>query len=71
VALIGTAKNQTKGEAANSKKSAEPRLAKKSDNASKAAAKPKKASSSTSRAKDKDKYSRSKSKRAIMVSEAR
>ena len=72
-ALIGTAKNQTKGEAAKSKKSGEARLVKKSDNASKDAAKPKKASSSTSRAKDKDKdkYSRSKSKQAIMVSEAR
>ena len=69
MALIGTAKNQTKGEAAKSKKSGEPRLAKKSDNASKSAAKPKKASSSTSRAKDK--YSQSKSKRALMVSEAR
>ena len=53
-ALIGTAKNQTKGEAAKSKKSGETRLAKKSDNASKSAAKPKKASSSNSRAKDKD-----------------
>jgi membrane-bound lytic murein transglycosylase D len=69
-ALIGTAKNQTKGEAAKTKKSPEPRLAKKSDNTTKTAAKPKKASSSTSRAKDKDKYS-SKSKRGIMVSEAR
>jgi membrane-bound lytic murein transglycosylase D len=73
VALIGTAKNQTKGEAAKSKKTCEPRLANKSDNAPKSAAKPKKASASTSRAKDKDKdkYSRSKSKRDIMVSEAR
>jgi hypothetical protein len=72
-ALIGAAKNQTKGEAAKSKKACEPRLANKSDNASKSAAKPKKAGSSNSRAKDKDKdkYSGSKSKRAIMVSEAR
>ena len=70
-ALIGTAKNQTKGEAAKSKKASEPRLAKKSDNASKSTAKPKKAGSSNNRSKDKDKYSRSKSKRAIMVSEAR
>ena len=68
-ALIGTAKNQTKGEAAKSKKAGEARLAKKSDNASKSADKPKKASSSNSRAKDK--YSHSKSKRALMVSEAR
>ena len=68
-ALIGTPKNQPKGEAAKTKKSAEPRLAKKSDNAGKSAAKPKKASSSTSRTKDK--YSQSKSKRGIMVSEAR
>ena len=71
VALIGTSKNQTKGEAAKSKKAGEPKLAKKSDNASKSAAKPKKASSSTSRAKDKDKYSSSKSKRGILVSEPR
>ncbi|MDO9070437.1 MAG: hypothetical protein Q7V36_02845, partial [Deltaproteobacteria bacterium] len=73
VALIGTAQSKTKGEAAKSKKAGEPRLAKKSDNASKSAAKPKKAGSSNSRAKDKDKdkYSGSKSKRAIMVSEAR
>ena len=73
VALIGTSKNQTKGEAAKSKKAGETRLAKKSDNAAKSVAKPKKASSSNSRAKDKDKdkYSQSKSKRAIMVSEAR
>jgi membrane-bound lytic murein transglycosylase D len=73
VALIGTHKNPPKGEAAKSKKAGEPSLAKKSDNASKGAAKPKKASSSNSRAKDKDKdkLSRSKSKRAIMVSEAR
>jgi len=72
-ALIGTAKNQTKGEAVKNKQSGEPRLVKKNDNASKSAAKPKKAGSSSSRAKDKDKdkYSRSKSKRAIMVSEAR
>ena len=70
MALIGTAKNQTKGEAAKGKKSGEPRLAKKSDNASKSVAKPKKASSSNSHAKDKD-YSQSKSKRALMVSEAR
>jgi membrane-bound lytic murein transglycosylase D len=69
VALIGTAKNQSKGEAAKSKKSSEPRLAKKSDNAGKSAVKPKKAGSSTSRAKGK--YSKSKSKRDIMVSEAR
>jgi membrane-bound lytic murein transglycosylase D len=69
VALIGTAKNQTKGEAAKSKKACEPGLAKKSDTSSKSAAKPKKASSSTSRTKDK--YSQSQSKRAIMVSEAR
>jgi membrane-bound lytic murein transglycosylase D len=60
VALIGTAKG---------KKSGETRLAKKSPNTSKSAAKPKKASSSNSRAKDK--YSHSKSKRALMVSEAR
>jgi peptidoglycan lytic transglycosylase D len=69
-ALIGTAKDQTK-----SKKSGETRLAKKSDNSSKSAAKPKKAGSSTNRSKDKDKdkdkYSHSKSKRALMVSEAR
>jgi len=64
VALIGTAKHQTTG-----KKSGDTRMAKKSSNTSKAAAKPKKANSSTSRAKDK--YSRSKSKRALMVSEAR
>ena len=72
-ALIGTAKSQTKGSAAKGKKSGETRLAKKSDNAAKSAAKPKKASSSNSPAKDKDKdkYSRSNSKRAIMVSEAR
>jgi hypothetical protein len=59
-ALIGTAKGKKSGEA---------RLAKKSSNTSKGAAKSKKAGSSNSRAKDK--YSRSKSKRAIMVSEAR
>jgi membrane-bound lytic murein transglycosylase D len=71
VALIGTAKNQSKGEAAKSKKSSEPRLAKKSDNAGKSAVKPKKAGSSTSRAKGKYSKSKSKSKRDIMVSEAR
>ncbi len=60
VALIGTAKGKKSGEA---------RLAKKSSNTSKSAAKPKKTGSSNSRAKDK--YSHSKSKRAIMVSEAR
>ncbi|MBM4302553.1 MAG: hypothetical protein FJ121_13705 [Deltaproteobacteria bacterium] len=72
-ALIGTAKNQTKGPAAKGKKSGEPPLAKKSDNAGKSAAKAKKAGSSNSRAqdKDKDKYSKTKSKRAIVVSEAR
>lgn len=64
VALIGAHKTQAK-----SQKPAEPRLAKKSDNASKSAAKPKKAGSPPSRAKDK--LSKSKSKRAIMVSEAR
>ena len=69
VALIGTAKNPPKAEAAKSKKPAEPRLAKKSDNAAKSAAKPKKAGSSNPRAKDK--LSQSKSKRALMVSEAR
>jgi membrane-bound lytic murein transglycosylase D len=69
VALIGTAKNPPKGEAAKGKKPAEPRLAKKSDNTSKSAAKPKKAGSSNPRAKDK--LSHSKSKRALMVSEAR
>ncbi len=71
VALIGAAKNQTKGDAANSKKSSEARLAKKSSNTSKSVDKSKKAGSSNSRAKDKDKYSHSKSKRALMVSEAR
>jgi soluble lytic murein transglycosylase-like protein len=69
VALIGTAKNPPKGEAAKSKKPAEPRLAKKSDNTTKSVAKPKKASSSNSR--PKDKLSHSKSKRALLVSEAR
>ena len=69
VALIGTSQSKTKGEAAKSKPAGETRLAKKADNTSKSAAKPKKASSSTSRAKDK--YSHSKSKRGIMVSEAR
>jgi membrane-bound lytic murein transglycosylase D len=72
-ALIGTAKNQTKGEAAKGKKTGEPSLAKKSDAAAKSAAKPKKAGTSNSRAKDKDKdkLSQSTSKRAILVSEAR
>jgi membrane-bound lytic murein transglycosylase D len=64
VALIGAHKTPAK-----SQKPVEPRLAKKSDNAVKSAAKPKKAGSSPSRAKDK--LSKSKSKRAIMVSEAR
>ena len=64
VALIGASKSQPK-----SQKPAGPRLAKKSDNPSKGAAKAKKAGSSPSRAKDK--LSRSKSKRALMVSEAR
>jgi membrane-bound lytic murein transglycosylase D len=68
-ALIGVPKNQTKGPAAKSKKSGDPRLVKKSDNTPKTAAKPKKAGSANSPAKDK--YSKSKSKRAIMVSEAR
>lgn len=72
-ALIGTAKNPTKGEAAKGKKAGEPSLAKKSDAAAKSAAKPKKAGTSNSRAKDKDKdkLSQSKSKRTILVSEAR
>ena len=72
-ALVGTPKSKAKGSAAKSKKAAETRVAKKSDNASKSAAKPKKASSSNSRAKDKDKdkYSKAKSTRALMVSEAR
>jgi len=64
VALIGAHKTPAK-----SQKPAEPRLAKKSDNTPKSAAKSKKAGSSTSRAKDK--VSKSKSKRALMVSEAR
>jgi hypothetical protein len=68
-ALIGASKNQTKGPAAKSKKSGDPKLVKKSDNAPKPAAKPKKTSSANSHAKDK--YSKSKAKRAIMVSEAR
>ena len=68
-ALIGSPKNQTKGTAAKSKKSGDPKLAKKSDSAPKAAAKPKKTSSANPPAKDK--YSKAKSKRAIMVSEAR
>jgi hypothetical protein len=66
-ALIGAPKNQTKEPAAKSKKPGDPRLVKKSDNAPKTAAKPKKTNSSNTPAKDK--YS--KSKRAIMVSEAR
>ena len=70
-ALIGTSKNQTKAPTAKGKKPGETRLAKKSDNAAKSAAKPKKTSSSTSPAKGKDKYSKSKSKRGLMVSEAR
>jgi membrane-bound lytic murein transglycosylase D len=72
-ALIGTAKNPTKGEAAKGKKAGEPSLAKKSDAAAKSAAKPKKAGTSNSRAKDKDKdkLSQSKSKRTILVSKAR
>ena len=60
VALIGTSKD---------KKSSDTRLAKKSSNTSKSAAKSKKAGSSNPRAKDK--YSHSKSKRALVVSEAR
>ncbi len=58
VALIGTAQNQTKGEAAKSKKSGETRLAKKGDNSSKSASKAKKNSSSNKNSKDK--YSQSK-----------
>jgi hypothetical protein len=72
-ALIGTAKNQTKGPAAKTKKSGETGLAKKSDTAGKSTAKAKKAGSSNSRAKDKDKDKDkySKSKRALVVSDAR
>jgi membrane-bound lytic murein transglycosylase D len=68
-ALIGAHKNQTKEAAAKSKKPSDSRMVKKSDNAPKNAAKPKKTSSSNSPAKEK--YSQSKSKRAIMVSDAR
>jgi hypothetical protein len=68
-ALIGTPKNQNKGAAAKGKKSGEPRLAKKGDNGTKNASKPKKTSSTHKNSKDK--YSKSKSKRTLMVSEAR
>jgi membrane-bound lytic murein transglycosylase D len=69
VALIGVPKSQANGTAAKGKKTGEPRLAKKSDNAPKSAAKPKKPSSSPKNSKDK--YSRSKSTRTLMISEAR
>jgi hypothetical protein len=69
VALIGAPKSKTKTPAAQGKKPAETRLAKKGDVSSKNAAKTKKTSSSTKNSKDK--YSRSQSTRTIMVSEAR
>jgi membrane-bound lytic murein transglycosylase D len=68
-ALIGTAKNQSKGPADKNKKSGEPRVAKKGDTASKNVSKPKKTSSSNKNSKDK--YSKSKSTRTLMVSDAR
>jgi hypothetical protein len=71
VALIGTAKGNPKAQAAKAKKSADTRLAKKTDNSAKDSSKPKKSGSSNKNAKDKDKYSHAKSKQPLLVSEAR